>query len=88
MPLTAPGMIDGSVVPTATAADAPSTRMAGVEITAPPTPNAPDMTPVATPARTVSASRSGPGSTACVPLRSFGQARARATAAAASESAA
>ena len=63
MPLTAPGTIEGSVVPTATAAEAPSRRMAGVEITAPPTPNAPDIIPVATPARTVRPSRSGPGST-------------------------
>ena len=62
MPLAAPGMIDGSVVPTATAADAPSARIAGVEITAPPTPKRPDMVPVATPVRTVSTSRSGPGS--------------------------
>jgi hypothetical protein len=56
-------MIEGRVVPTATAADAPSNRMAGVEMTAPPTPNAPDIIPVAIPARRVRPSRSGPGST-------------------------
>ena len=35
--------------------------MAGVEMTAPPTPNDADMTPVITPAATVSASRRSPG---------------------------
>src|SRR5688500_10372870 len=55
--------MDGSVVPTATAAVAPRARMAGVEITAPPTPKAAERMPVITPAATVSTSRSGPGST-------------------------
>ena len=42
-------MIDGSVVPTATAPTRPAPGSPGVEITAPPTPNRPDSTPVATP---------------------------------------
>jgi hypothetical protein len=53
----APGKIEGSVVPTASAAEHPKARIAGVEITAPPTPKVPDMTPVATPASAVRASR-------------------------------
>src|SRR5881398_1995853 len=57
------GKMDGSVVPTASNADAPRPRMAGVEMVAPPTPKAPDSTPVATPAPTVRTSRSGPAST-------------------------
>ena len=61
--MIAPGRIDGNVVPTAIAAEHPSARMAGVEITAPPTPKLPDMTPVATPASAVNASRSSPEST-------------------------
>ena len=55
------GRIDGSVVPMAMVADAPRARMAGVEITAPPTPKAADSTPVKTPATSVSASRRMPG---------------------------
>ena len=59
----APGKIDGSVVPTASAAEQPKARIAGVEITAPPTPKVPDITPVAMPANAVSASRNMPAST-------------------------
>ena len=61
VPDAALGRIDGSVVPTATNAEAPRARMAGVEIVAPPTPNAADMTPVITPAATVRTSRRRPG---------------------------
>src|SRR4051812_24355125 len=43
-------MIEGSVLPTASRFVAPSARIAGVEITAPPTPNVPDRTPVKKPA--------------------------------------
>src|SRR5438270_2556515 len=54
------GRIDGSVVPTATKADAPSARTPGVEIVAPPTPKAADMTPVTTPRASVRTSRGRP----------------------------
>src|SRR6059036_3803717 len=54
--------MDGRVVPTASWADAPRARMAGVEMVAPPTPKAPDSTPVATPAPMVRTSRTGPAS--------------------------
>ncbi len=47
-------MIDGSVEATAATGDAPSARMAGVDTTAPPTPNMPESTPVAKPAMAVS----------------------------------
>ena len=50
VPEIALGRIEGRVVPTAVNADAPSSRMPGVESTAPPTPNAADSTPVTTPA--------------------------------------
>jgi hypothetical protein len=53
----APGKIEGSVVPTASAAEQPNARIAGVEMTAPPTPKVPDITPVATPASAVRTSR-------------------------------
>jgi len=53
----APGKIEGNVVPTASAAEQPSARIAGVEITAPPTPKVPDIMPVATPASAVRTSR-------------------------------
>jgi hypothetical protein len=56
----APGKIDGNVVPTASAAEQPSARIAGVEITAPPTPKVPDIKPVAIPAISVNASRNKP----------------------------
>ena len=62
VPDTALGMIDGSVVPTATNADAPRARIPGVEIVAPPTPKAADMMPVTTPRATVRTSRGSPGS--------------------------
>ena len=52
-PLIADGMIDGSVDPTASSGVAPRARIAGVETTAPPTPNIPDSTPVATPTTSV-----------------------------------
>ncbi len=54
MPLNADGMIDGNVEPTPSSGEAPSARIAGVETTAPPTPNIPDSTPVAMPASIVS----------------------------------
>ena len=66
VPLAAPGMIDGSVEPMARMAGAPRARIPGVEITAPPTPNRPDMMPVRTPRATVSTSRASPGSMAPV----------------------
>ena len=47
------GRIDGSVEPTAWSGVAPSARTAGVEITAPPTPNMPDKMPVSTPTSTM-----------------------------------
>ena len=53
----APGKIEGSVVPTASAAEQPNARIAGVEMTAPPTPKVHDITPVATPASAVRTSR-------------------------------
>ena len=43
-------MIDGSVLPIAWTGVAPSARIAGVETTAPPTPNIPESTPVKNPA--------------------------------------
>src|SRR5207248_2704803 len=55
-------MIDGNVVPTATNAEAPSARMPGVEIVAPPTPKAADMMPVTTPRAIVRTSRRRLGS--------------------------
>ncbi len=62
VPVTALGKIEGRVVPTARSAGTPSARMAGVDTTAPPTPNEADSTPVPTPTMTVSTSLSGPGS--------------------------
>src|SRR5437764_14223532 len=56
------GRIDGSVVPTATNADAPNALIPGVEIVAPPTPKAADMMPVTTPRATVRTSRRRLGS--------------------------
>ena len=47
------GRIEGSVEPTASSGVAPSARTAGVEITAPPTPNMPDKIPVTTPTSSV-----------------------------------
>ena len=44
------GMIEGSVLPTAWSGVAPSTRIAGVEMTAPPTPKTPESIPVKNPA--------------------------------------
>src|SRR5712691_4386020 len=61
VPETALGRMEGSVVPTATNADAPRRRIPGVESTAPPTPKAPDSTPVINPTPSVSASRTRPG---------------------------
>ena len=61
-PVIAPGRSDGNVVPIAIAAVQPSARIAGVLMTAPPTPNVPDMIPVPIPATMVSASRRIPGS--------------------------
>ena len=58
----APGKIEGSVVPTASAAEQPNARIAGVEMTAPPTPKVPDITPVAMPASVVKTSRRMPAS--------------------------
>ena len=52
-PLTADGITDGMVDPTASSGVAPRARIAGVDTTAPPTPNIPDSTPVATPAASV-----------------------------------
>ena len=46
MPEIDDGMIDGKVDPTASSGVAPSARTAGVEITAPPTPNMPERMPV------------------------------------------
>lgn len=43
----------GRVVPTAWSGVAPSTRIPGVEITAPPTPNMPESRPVASPRSSV-----------------------------------
>ena len=63
VPVAALGRIDGSVVPTAVSAEAPSALMPGVEMTAPPTPNAADRTPVTTPSPSVRTSRIAPGST-------------------------
>jgi len=56
-PVIAPGKIDGKVVPTAKAAEQPRALIAGVDMTAPPTPKVPDIKPVATPARAVNTSR-------------------------------
>lgn len=56
-PVTADGMIDGTVEPIAAIGVAPSNRMAGVETTAPPIPNIPDKTPVPTPNRPVNTIR-------------------------------
>src|SRR5439155_4066410 len=52
-------MIDGSVDPTACSGVAPRARIAGVDTTAPPTPNVPESTPVASPAANVSSVRHG-----------------------------
>ena len=62
VPDTALGMIDGNVVPTATNAEAPSARMPGVEIVAPPMSKAADMMPVTTPRAIVRTSRRRLGS--------------------------
>ena len=61
-PLAAPGMITGSAVPITTSGSRPRSRIPGCEITPPPTPKRPDSRPVASPSRTVSASRRGPTS--------------------------
>src|SRR5216684_2858239 len=50
-------MIDGIVEPTAASGDAPRTRIAGVDTTAPPMPNMPDRTPVPTPTTALSTIR-------------------------------
>src|SRR5438552_2477862 len=55
----ADGMIDGSVEPTACSGVAPRARITGVDTTAPPTPNMPESTPVASPAANVSSVRHG-----------------------------
>src|SRR5258706_5261483 len=47
-------------------AGTPSARMPGVDTTAPPTPNAPDIAPVKIPSTAVAASRASPGSIALV----------------------
>src|SRR5436190_4452810 len=52
-------MIDGSVDPTACSGVAPRARIAGVDTTAPPTPNIPESNPVASPAANVSSVRHG-----------------------------
>jgi len=60
-PVIDDGMIDGSVDPTASIGDAPSERIPGVEITAPPTPNIPESAPVANPRSRVSRVSHGSG---------------------------
>jgi hypothetical protein len=45
--------MDGRVDPTASSGVAPKARIAGVDTTAPPTPNMPESTPVANPATRV-----------------------------------
>src|SRR2546421_10929409 len=52
-------MTDGSVDPTPASGVAPRARIAGVDTTAPPTPNMPDSTPVPTPASSVRIVRHG-----------------------------
>ena len=55
------GRMDGRVEPIACNAVAPRARIAGVDTTAPPMPNIPDSTPVATPTSTVIATSSHSG---------------------------
>ncbi len=49
--------MEGIVEPTAASGDAPRTRIAGVDTTAPPMPNMPDRTPVPTPTTALSTIR-------------------------------
>src|SRR5438105_10815211 len=71
----------GSVVPTATKAEAPRARIPGVVMVAPPTPKAPDRTPDSTPTSRVRTSRAGPACS-CLgePLDDHGHALAAADA--------
>src|SRR5207237_1860372 len=66
--------------PTAVSAEAPSALMPGVEMTAPPTPNAADRTPVTTPSASVRTSRRRPASRSVQSLDDHGHALAAADA--------